>query len=116
MRTRGSVGAIVDGFTGDGRKVLAMGFPVFARGMPPIDTTGRFRGVDYDVPVKLGQLTVESGKIIFADPDGILVIPREIQDEVLDKALERTKVETKVRSELQSGYRLGKVWKKYDVP
>lgn len=115
IRGRGSVGAIVDGFTRDGRKLLAMNFPVFARGMSPIDTTGRVRVVDYDVPVKLGQVTVEPGQIVFADLDGILVIPREIEDEVLEKALQRTKVETKVRSELRAGTRLQKVWKKYKV-
>lgn len=115
LRARGCVGAIVDGFTRDGRKLLSMNFPVFARGVSPIDTTGRVRVIDYDVPVKLGKLTVKSGQIIFADLDGILVIPREIEDEVLEEALERTKIETKVRSELRAGARLERVWKKYNV-
>jgi 4-hydroxy-4-methyl-2-oxoglutarate aldolase len=115
LRARGCVGAIVDGFTRDGRKLLSMNFPVFARGVSPVDTTGRVRVVDYDVPVKLGKLTVRSGQIIFADLDGILVIPREVEDEVLEKALERTKIETKVRSELRAGTKLEKVWKKYSV-
>ena len=115
VRARKGIGAVIDGFTRDGRKLLSMDFPVFAKGISPIDTTGRVRVVEYDVPVQLGQLRVEPGQIIFADYDGLLVIPREIEDDVLEKALERADVESQVRSELQSGSSLDTVWKKYHV-
>ncbi|MFB3906644.1 MAG: RraA family protein [Acidobacteriota bacterium] len=115
VRARGGNGAIVDGFTRDGRKLLDMDFPVLCRGISPIDTTGRARVVAYDVPVKLGQREVAPGQIIFGDMDGIILIPPEAEEEVIRRALERAEVESQVRAELKSGRSMDEVWKKYHV-
>lgn len=112
---RGGVGAIVNGFTRDGRKLLEMKFPVFAKGISPIDTTGRIRVVDYNVPLALGHIIIKPGQIVFADYDGILVIPVEAEDEIIHKALERAEVETKVREALAAGESMDTVWKRYHV-
>ena len=33
----------------------------------------------YDVPVQCGDVVVQPGQIVFADYDGIVVIPREVE-------------------------------------
>lgn len=111
----GGRGALIDGYTRDGRKLVEMGFPVFCRGVSPIDTTGRVRVVDYNIPLKVGNRVVQPGQIIFADMDGIILIPVEAEQEVLAKAIERAEVETRVREELLAGETMDSVWKKYHV-
>ncbi|MPY90620.1 MAG: RraA family protein [Luteitalea sp.] len=108
-------GAVINGFTRDGRKLMQMGFPVFCRGTSPIDTAGRVRVVDFNVALQLGERTVYPGQIIFADLDGLLLIPREAEAEVMERALERARVETDIRNELKSGASLEAVWQKYRV-
>lgn len=115
IRKRGGIGAVVDGFTRDGRKLLGMNFPIFAKGISPIDTTGRIRVLDYNVPLQVGHISIKPGQIVFADYDGILVIPVEAEEEIIAKALERAEVETKVREALASGESMDTVWKRYHV-
>ncbi len=115
IRRKGGVGAVINGFSRDGRKILDMNFPLFCQGISPLDTTGRVRVVDYGVPVKLGDTEVCSGQILFADYDGLVVIPAEAEEEVIDKALERAEVETRVREELEAGASMDEVWKKHHV-
>ncbi len=111
----GGRGAIINGYTRDGRKLLEMNFPMFCRGMSPIDTKGRSRIVDCNCEIQLGDHTVKPGQIIFADYDGIVVIPHEVEDEVVSKALQKVKVENLVREELKQGVSMDEVWNKYHV-
>jgi 4-hydroxy-4-methyl-2-oxoglutarate aldolase len=115
MRKRGARGCLVDGYTRDVRKLITMRFPVFARGASPIDTQGRSAVVDYDCPLLFGGIRVLPGQIVFADFNGIVVVPREIEKEVVEEALKKIRLETRIRSELNSGNRIKSVWDKYGV-
>lgn len=115
VTSRGGRGALIDGFTRDGRKLIEIGFPVFSKGVSPIDTTGRVRVVAYNVPLAVGGSTVQPGQLVFADLDGIVLIPKEVEDDVLARALERVGVESDVRRELNAGASLDEVWQKYHV-
>lgn len=115
MRARKSRGAVVDGFTRDGRKLLSMNFPTFAKGMSPIDTTGRVRVVDIGCQLTIGGVTINPGDIIFADFDGIMVIPKTIEKEVIDKAIQRVHEENLVRKHLAAGGTMAEAWEKYHV-
>lgn len=92
-----------------------MGFPVFARGMSPIDTTDRVAVVEYDCPLIFGERRVFPGQIVFADLDGIVFIPKEIEMEVIQKAAKRIEVENNVRKELGESNKVRDVWEKYRV-
>ena len=43
--------------------------------------------VDYQVPVRIGGVTVVPGDILIGEDHGILVIPASIVDKVLEKAM-----------------------------
>ena len=47
---------------------------------------GRFRMVDYQTPIKLGDVRIQPGDVIFGDIDGVLLIPRAIACDVLLRA------------------------------
>jgi regulator of RNase E activity RraA len=112
---RGSTGAIVDACTRDVKRIIDMGFPVFTRGIKPLDSCGRGYVEAYDVPVRCGDITVSPGEIVFGDYDGIVVIPREVEDEVLSHALEKVTGENNTRRELLEGKLLAEVYEKYGV-
>ncbi len=115
MRSRDARGCLVDGCTRDARKIIQMQFPTFAKGFSPIDTTDRAAVVDYDCPIIFGRRKIFPRQIVFADLDGIIFIPKEIEKEVIQKAAEKVEVEKKVRKELAEGKRVRDVWDKYHV-
>jgi len=71
--------------------------------------------VDFDVPIPCGDITVRSNEIVFGDYDGVVVIPREVEDEVLSRALEKVTGENNTRRELLEGKLLADVYGKYGV-
>jgi len=115
MKTRGAKGAIVNGYSRDVRKLKLMGFPTFAWGPSPIDTTGRVRVTVINEPIEIGGVMVHPRELIFADYDGIVIIPSVVEDEVIEKVLDRIKVEGAVRRELSEGSSMRSVWEKYQV-
>jgi regulator of RNase E activity RraA len=114
-KMRGSSGAIVDAFTRDVKKIIKMNFPVFSRGIKPLDSKGRGVIQAYDVEIKCGDIIVKPYEIVFGDYDGIVVIPREKEDEIISKALDKVSGENKSRKELLNGKLLRDVYQKYGV-
>jgi regulator of RNase E activity RraA len=92
-----------------------MRFPVFHGGIGPLDTKGRARMVQRDVPVECAGVKVRSGDILFGDVDGVVVIPQERAAEVLAKAKEKVAGEDRTRDELRQGRLLGEVFEKYRI-
>ncbi len=115
LRARRSRGAIVNGYTRDARKLIGMKFPTFAWGPSPIDTTGRARVTNYNIPIIIGGVRISPGDLVFADLDGIVVIPKGLENEVVAKVTERINTENIVRRELSAGRTMAEVWKKYQV-
>jgi regulator of RNase E activity RraA len=115
LRVKKCRGAIVNGYTRDSRKLINMGYPTFAWGSSPIDTTGRVRVVDYNIPITIGGVIITPGDLVFADLDGIMVIPRAAEKEVIDKVLDRIGTENAVRRELAEGKAMSEVWSRYRV-
>jgi len=111
----GATGAIIDGLTRDSKRIIKMGFPVFARGTSPADSKGRSEVVAYQVPINCGGVFVNPGDFVFADLDGIVVIPKNMVDKVIAKALEKVSGENTVRKELRSGVSAKEVYDKYKI-
>jgi regulator of RNase E activity RraA/CMP-N-acetylneuraminic acid synthetase len=84
----GAVGAIIDGATRDSNHLRAIGFPVFARGTNCTDVRNRATVEEIDGPVMIGGRRVEAGDLVFADADGVIVIPRRHEQQVLERAME----------------------------
>jgi 4-hydroxy-4-methyl-2-oxoglutarate aldolase len=115
MKKRGARGCLVDGYTRDARQLLTMRFPVFARGASPIDTQGRSNVIAYDCPLSFAGTRVVPGQIVFADLNGIVFLPKEIEQEVVEEALKKIRVETRIRAELKAGKSTQKAWDKYGI-
>jgi regulator of RNase E activity RraA len=111
----GAVGCVCDSQIRDCNRIIDMGFPVYCAGIRPLDSMGRGRVMAYDVPVRCGEVLVHPGELVFADFDGIVVIPAAVEDEALRRAGEKAGKESASRKELLEGKSLREVYKKYGV-
>ena len=114
-RARMARGAVVDGLVRDVKKIEELGFPVLAAGIKPVDSIGRGVVTAYNVAVECGEVLVHPGDFVFADYDGVVVVPRERIVEVLTLAGDKVNRENKSRAELTKGAYLRDVYNKYGV-
>jgi regulator of RNase E activity RraA len=112
---RGAVGCVTDGLVRDVRQIRAMGFPVFHGGIGPLDTKGRARMVEMDTPVECAGVRVRPGDLVFADVDGVMIVPLERAEEVLARAREKALNEDHTREALRQGRLLRDVYAQYGV-
>ncbi|MCC2599905.1 RraA family protein [Sphingobacterium sp. FBM7-1] len=114
-KRNGSVGSICDSMIRDCRKIIDMGYPLFYVGIRPVDSLGRGRVMAYDVPVRCGDVIVHPGDLIFGDFDGVVVVPREVEDKMLELAYQKVCKENQSRADLLNGDSLRTVYDRYGV-
>jgi regulator of RNase E activity RraA len=114
-KRNGAVGCVCDSNIRDCRKIITMGFPVFYAGIRPLDSLGRGRVMAYDVPVRCGGVLVHPGELVFADFDGVVVVPRALEDETLARAHDKVTKENHSRQDLLRGDTLRAVYNRYGV-
>lgn len=114
-RARGARGAVLDGYTRDVAQIAAMKFPTFATGMRIVDSAGRSMVIEHGSPVICGDVLVNPGDIILGDIDGVVVIPKELEDKVIPLAFEKAEKESLVRNELLKGAMLRDAYAKHKV-
>ncbi len=98
-----AAGAVLDGYSRDTPELLELGLPVFSFGGYAQDQGARGKVVDYRVPVEINGVRITPGDIIFGDLDGVLVIPRQAEEEAIRRALEKASTENKVRDAIRAG-------------
>jgi 4-hydroxy-4-methyl-2-oxoglutarate aldolase len=74
-REAGCLGVIIDGVATDIQELRTHGMPVWARGLSPITCKPRFLGGEFCVPISCGGVPVTPGDAVFADENGVLVMP-----------------------------------------
>jgi regulator of RNase E activity RraA len=114
-RARGGRGAVIDGHTRDVSLIERMGFPVFSTGMRPVDSKGRGAIVSYAEPIVCGGVLVNEGDIVFADVDGVVVIPRAVEEETIRLAREKVTGENEMRDWLASGKTLREAFDHFGI-
>jgi len=99
----------------DVKQIREMRFPVFCGGIGPLDTKGRARMVERDVPVVCAGVSVRRGDLVFGDVDGVVVIPHDVEQEVARRALEKVSGENQSREALQRGEKLADVFRRLGI-
>ena len=82
MVNRGVEGIVLDGYMRDTPESIEEELPVFSKGISYVHPMGRIQIHSADKPVVCAGVLVMSGDVIFADHDGIVVIPVRFADEV----------------------------------
>lgn len=114
-RNRGCVGAIIDGAARDIAVTRRMGFPVYGRGTCVYDSRDRQRVIDLDVAVEIDGVRFAPGDLVIADEDGVVVVPRDVENEAIQRAWEKVHAENTVRDAIRAGAKAEEVFRKYGV-
>ncbi len=93
----GAVGAIVGGNTRDIAETIRLNFPVFATGTACRDVKGRATLAAINERVHLSGVPVLPDDLIFADKEGVVVIPKPLEAEVMKQAIEACRKEQNIR-------------------
>jgi regulator of RNase E activity RraA len=67
------------------------------------------------MPVNCGGVVVHPGDIVFGDADGLVVIPRGIEQQVIERARAKVAGENSTRADLERGDYLRDVYARYGV-
>ncbi len=103
MKLAGITGAIIDGGSRDLAELEAasfVDFPVFARYFD-IDTS-KWLGAEWNVPVRIENVTVLPGDIVVADDAGVLFFPPQLVEQVLSRARAKISMENYQRELLRT--------------
>lgn len=114
-RARGGRGAIIDGMHRDSRRILEMKFPVCSRGRVPTDSKGRIDLIRYNTPIVIDGVRICPGDYVFADMDGIVVVPQAVEEQAIEKALEKVSGENRVRKALENGMLCTEAFKAFGI-
>ena len=96
----GAIGAVVAGVTRDNRATSNAGFPVFAKGKYCKDIKGRGAVESINQPIIIDDISIKPSDLIFADEDGVVVIPRKVEKDFLLKSLKKISNENQIISEI----------------
>ena len=114
-RARGAAGCLTDGFVRDIKPIRRMRFPVFHGGIAPLDSKGRGKVAEIDVPIRCAGVAVSPGDLVVGDADGVIVIPRAVEAVALDKAFAKVRGENDTREELERGTKLADVFARHGI-
>lgn len=111
----GANGALVNGFSRDIPGILDLDFPTFCTGKYAQDQGPRGKVLDYRVPLEIEGVRVMPGDLLFGDQEGVLVIPRECEEEVIAKSLEKARGEKQVAEAIRSGMSAVEAFKTFGI-
>lgn len=114
-RARKAAGCLTDGLVRDVRYIRTMKFPVFHGGIGPLDSKGRGEVAAIDVPVEVAGVHIEPGDLMFGDVDGVVVVPKKVEEKALALAFKKVASENTVRAELKRGDKLKAVFARHGI-
>ena len=114
-KARGANGAVVNGFHRDTPMVLEQNWPVFSRGRYAQDSGVRTQVANYRCPIEIGDVWINPGDLVFADLDGVVIIPQELEQQVIVQALAKARAEKVVRKDIENGLSSTAAFAKYGI-
>jgi 4-hydroxy-4-methyl-2-oxoglutarate aldolase len=104
-RNIGIAGFVTDGCVRDLAGIEDVGLPCFAAGVTPNSPARNGPGT-VGLPIVLGDVTVDAGDIVLADPDGVVVIPFRSIDAVLGRLEAISSAESGLDRAVKNGLRV----------
>lgn len=104
--TKGIGGTVIDGACRDTHLALDLGYPLYSRSYSMRTGKDRVQLEAVQTTVNIGDARVRPGDILRGDADGVIVIPREREDEILAVSEAIDNAEGRIREAILSGMRL----------
>ncbi|NDZ18228.1 4-hydroxy-4-methyl-2-oxoglutarate aldolase [Variovorax sp. WS11] len=98
----GIAGLVINGCVRDANLIIALGFPVFCRGLS-IKGTAKNQPGKVNVPITIGDVLIHPGDIVVGDRDGLAVVAQEEVASVIAASLAREEKEAKQREAIAQG-------------
>jgi regulator of RNase E activity RraA/CMP-N-acetylneuraminic acid synthetase len=99
----GAGGVIVNGMTRDTVAVRATGLPVFARGSTCQDVRKRATTESINKTIFLNGIEVRPHTLIFADTEGVVVIPPRIEKQIIEAIFKAAANEKRILVDISTG-------------
>ncbi|MBD3678778.1 MAG: RraA family protein [Rhodobacteraceae bacterium] len=105
MKNNGAVGLVTDGPVRDHAGLSEVGLPVWATGLTPESPFTKGPG-KVGFPVQIGGRQVETGDMIVADFDGVVVVPFDRIDEVIEALVHIRALEEELDQKVAEGLKI----------
>src|SRR5690606_4571925 len=106
---KGIAGVIAEGPVRDVDEAREIGFPIFCRAFTAFTARARVHEAATDVPVTVGGVTVDPGRIAVADSSAVVFIPEDRAEDVLTAVTRIARREAEMIRRLEAGERAGDV-------
>ncbi len=110
---RGIGGTVIDGMCRDVGRSLELRYPLFSRGWSMRTGKDRVQLDALNVTVSIGGARVSPGDVLLGDADGVVVVPKEKEDEILAHAKAIDEAEARIREAVEGGMRLDEARRKF---
>lgn len=110
---KGIAGTVIDGINRDVALSLELGYPLYSRDNWMRTGKDRVQVEATGVPVNIGDVRVCPGDLVRGDADGVVVIPKEREDEVLASAEVIQQAEDAIRESVRAGMSLREAREKH---
>lgn len=101
-RRRGIAGIVINGSIRDRRTISELGYPVFHVGTSPRGPAKLVPG-RIGVPIELMGVRVGDGDLVWADDDGVVVVPAGRVDETIEAASALADREAEITARVEAG-------------
>jgi regulator of RNase E activity RraA len=108
-QVKGVAGVVADGPLRDVDEAIAYGFPVFSRSLTSFTARGRVVELGTQVPVSIGDVTVNPGDYVLADRSAVILIAAADIERVLDAAEAIVAREAAMAKAILAGTPIGQV-------
>ncbi len=102
-KVKGLSGVVIDGACRDVDDSRDTGFPVFARAAVPCTARGRVMQKSFNEEIAFGGAQVHPGDLVIADHSGVVIIPREKEEEVMTQAEALVATEARMAEGIRAG-------------
>lgn len=103
---KGIAGTMIDGINRDVALSLELGYPIYSRDHWMRTGKDRVQVEGMQVPVNIGDVRVCPGDLVRGDADGVVVLPRDLEERILDAAEEIQSAEDAIRQSVRDGMSL----------
>jgi regulator of RNase E activity RraA len=111
-----AAGTVLIGYHRDTWEILEQSFPCFSMGSYAQDQGVRGKVIDYRCPVLTpNDVKINPGDLVFGDLDGVVIVPKKVENEVIEKAREKVEGEDKIRNAIKEGMSTKEAFKKYGI-
>ena len=105
MRNSDAAGYVTDGPVRDYQGIVEAGLPMWCTGINPNSPVAQGPG-KVGLPVQIGGMQVETGDMIVADRDGVVVVPFELIEEVIGRLDRIKELESVLDKQVEDGLKV----------